>query len=159
VNHPTDDLTALLDGALAPARRTELEAHLAGCEACRAERDRLQGALRLLGALPAPPEPSPLFATRLAARLAREPAPRAGVLARLHAWRWRLALPVAGLAAAAAVALLTVRHQRAEELALAADLDLLEDYEAVASLGDVETAEDAAVVAALDDLGRKGRTP
>jgi len=159
MTHPTDDLTALLDGALAPARRAEVEAHLHACGACRAERARLAGALALLSALPPPPEPSPLFTTRLAARLAREPAPAAGLLARLFAWRWRLAVPVAGLAAAAAVAVLTVRHQRAEELALAADLDLLENYEVVASLGDVETEEDAAVVASLDLLGRNGRAP
>lgn len=159
MTHPTDDLTALLDGALAPARRAEVEAHLRACGSCRAERERLQGALALLGALPPPPEPSPYFTNRLAAALAREPAPPAGVLARVLAWRWRLAVPVAGLAAAAAVAVLTVRHQRAEELALAADLDLLENYEVVASLGDVETEEDAAVVASLDQLGRGGRTP
>jgi len=159
MTHPTDDLTALLDGALTPDRCAEVEAHLRACGACRAERDRLAGALALLGALPPPPGPSPLFTTRLAARLAREPAPSSGVLARLLAWRWRLAVPVAGLAAAAAVAVLTVRHQRAEELALAADLDLLENYEVVASLGDVETEEDAAVVASLDLLGRTGRAP
>ncbi len=158
MTHPADDLTALLDGALAPARRAEVEAHLAGCPACRAERDRLAGALAALGALPAPPEPSPTFSARLAARLAREPEPRAGALARLLAWRWRLAVPVAGLAAAAAVAVLTVRHQRAEA-ALADDLALLQDYEAVASLGEVESAEDAAVVASLHELDRPEVTP
>jgi anti-sigma factor RsiW len=155
VTHPTAELTALLDGALAPARRAEVAAHLAGCAACRAERDRLAGALQLLGALAPPPEPSPFFATRLAARLAAEPAPATRLVASLSAWRWRLAVPVAGLAAAAAVALLTVRHQRAEELVVARQLDLLEHYEEVASLGDVETAEDAAVVASLHELGRK----
>lgn len=159
MKHPIDDLTALLDGALTPARRAEVEAHLGGCAACRAERDRLAGALALLGALPAPPEPSPFFAARLAARLAAEPAPPAGLLGWLRASRWRLAVPAAGLAAAAAVALLAVRHQRAEELALAADLDLMENYELVASLGDVETREDAAVVASLDLLAWKAGTP
>jgi anti-sigma factor RsiW len=156
VTHPTEALTALLDGALTSARHAEVTAHLAGCAACRAERDRLAGALALLGALPRPPEPSPFFATRLAARLAAEAAPAPGLVTRLQAWRWRLAVPVAGLAAAAAVALLTVRHQRAEELVLAGQLDLLEHYEEVASLGDVETVEDAAVVATLDEPGRKG---
>lgn len=155
MSHVTDDLTALLDGALPPARRAEVEAHLAACGGCRGERDRLAGALALLGALPPPPEPSPWFNARLAARLAAEPAPAPGLLARLRGWRWRLALPATALAALAAVALLTVRAQRADELALAADLELLEEYEVVASLGDVETAEDAAVVAALHELDRK----
>ena len=50
------------------------------------------------------------------------------------------------------MAVLAVRQQRADEAALAQHLELLEDYEVVASLGDVETAEDAAVVAALDEL-------
>lgn len=159
MTHPREDLTALLDGALAPARRAEVEAHLAGCAACRAERDALAGALAALGALPPPPAPSPWFGARLEARLAEAAPARVGVLARLLAWRWRLAVPAAGLAAAAAVALLVVRHQRAEELALAADLELLQDWEAVASLGDVESAEDAAVVASLDALERRGVTP
>jgi anti-sigma factor RsiW len=155
MTHPTDDLTALLDGALAPARRAEVERHLQGCAACRAERDRLAGALALLGALPPPPEPSPWFAARLAARLAGEPAPSPGLLGllgRLGRWRWRLAVPATALAAAAAVTVFAVRAHRAEEEAVAAQLDLLEEYEVVASVGDVETAEDAAVVASLDRL-------
>jgi anti-sigma factor RsiW len=159
VTHPKDDLTAYLDGALAPARRAEVEAHLVGCAACRAEHARLAVTVTALGALPLPPEPSPFFATRLTARLAAEPAPRAGPLARLLAWRWRLAVPAVGLAAVAAVALLAPRHQLPPDLALVTQLELLEDYEAVASLGDVETAEDAAVVASLHDLARPGRTP
>ena len=42
---------------------------------------------------------------------------------------------------------------------VAQHLELLEDYEVVASLGDVETPEDAAVVASLDELTprREGR--
>jgi hypothetical protein len=59
-----------------------------------------------------------------------------------------------GVAAALAVGLLLVQRGRtAQELALAARLDLLEDLEVVASVGDVETPEDAEVVAALDRLG------
>jgi anti-sigma factor RsiW len=164
VSHLGEDLTALLDGALDGPRRAEAEAHLAGCPACRAERDRLAGALARLAALPPPAEPSPWFETRLEARLAeREAAPPAGLLARLAAWRWRLALPAAALGAAAALALFTIRHQRAaraEALALvvSGQLELMEDLEAAASAGDVETAEDAAVVASLDELDlREGR--
>jgi anti-sigma factor RsiW len=158
MSHLGDDLTALLDGALEPARRDEVEAHLAGCPGCRAERDRLAGVLARLGTLPPPPEPSPYFNARLAARLAAEPAPAAGLLGRLGPWRWRLALPAAALGAAAVVSLVTARHQRAEERAAAQQLELLEDYEAVASLDDVESAEDAAVVASLDQLdAREGR--
>ena len=154
MNHVVDELSALLDGALDPAARRTVEAHLAACAACRAEHGRLRGALSALGRLPPPPEPTPWFATRLAARLAEEP-PRAwrGLLA---AWRWRLALPAAGLAAAALAGVLVVRQQHGLELAVAAQLDLLEEYETVASLGVVETAEDAALIAQLDTLDPGG---
>lgn len=158
MTHPLDDLTALLDGALPPARRAEVEGHLAGCAGCRAERDRLAGALGALSSLPPPPGPSPWFLSRLEARLADEPAPARGLLATLSAWRWRLGVPAAAVAAAAAMAVVAVRQQRADEAALAQHLELLEEYEVVASLGDVDTAEDAAVVAALHELApREGR--
>jgi len=158
MNHPLDDLTALLDGALPERRRAEVERHLAACPTCRAERDRLAAALSMLGALPAPPEPSPWFATRLEARLAEEPPPAPGLLSRLARWRWRLAVPATALAAAAAVTLLVVRQQRVDEETLARSLDLMENYEVVASLGDVESEEDAAVVASLHELvGKEGR--
>lgn len=164
--HPSEDLTALVDGALPPARATEVLRHVEGCAACRAERDRLAAALATLRRLPAAPEPSPLFATRLAARLAREGRPGRSWAVRLGAWldpsalRWKIAAPAAAAALAAGVAVFAVRLQRAEERAVAEHLDLLVDYEAVASLGDVESAEDAAVVAALDDVvpdRREGR--
>ena len=166
MTHVGEELTALLDGALPPPRRDEVERHLAACPACRAERDRLAGALALLCALPPPPAPSPWFAARLEARLAEAPEPEpaglGGLLGRLVTWRWRLAVPAVALAGAAALLVLGVRQQRLDEEALAANLELLENYEVVASLGDVETAEDAAVVASLDELGparpaREGR--
>ena len=155
MRHVVDDLPALLDGALDPAARRTVEAHLAGCADCRAEQGRLTAALRLLTRLPAAPEPSPWFTTRLAARLADEP--RRGGWHRLAAWRWRLALPAAGLAAVALGAVLMVRHQRGLELGAAAELELLQEYETVASVGDVETADDAALIAHLDTLEREGR--
>ena len=161
MTHVQEDLTALLDGALPPAHRAEVERHLEGCQACRAERERLAGALSLLGALPPPPEPSPYFATRLAARLADEPepGPARGLVERLASWRWRFAIPAAALAAAAALLVVGVRQQRRDEAALADHLELLENYEAVASLGAVETAEDALVVASLDEVSppKEGR--
>ena len=169
MSHLGEDLTAFLDGALAPARHAEVEAHLAGCVACRSERDRLAGALHRLGALPLPAEPSPWFETRLEALLAEREAELAeqvarptGLLSRLTTWRWRLAVPMAALGAAAAIALVTVRHQRsarAETLALAGQLELLEELEAVESAGEVDTAEDAAVVASLDELDLKEGRP
>ena len=93
MNHLVDELSALLDGALAPPARAAVEAHLAGCATCRA---------------------------------------------------------------AALAGLLVIRQQRGLELAAAAQLDLLAEYETVASVDDVETAEDAALIAALDTLDRGG---
>jgi anti-sigma factor RsiW len=154
VTHPTADLTALLDGALPPERADEVRRHLAECPACAAEERRLRGALSLLGALPPAPEPSPFFATRLEARLREEREGRRGLLARLLAARWKLAVPSAALAAAAVAAIVTLRHDRLRERSMAEHLALLEDYEAVASLGDVDSAEDALVVAQLDELVR-----
>jgi anti-sigma factor RsiW len=154
MRHVVDDLSALLDDALDQAARLTVEAHLDACAACRAQHDRLRDALGTLEQLSAPPEPSPWFATRLAARLADEPPRRRrGLLAE---WRWRLAVPAAGLAAAALAGVLMVRHQRGLELGAAAELELLLEYETVASVGDVETAEDAALIAHLDTLDRGG---
>jgi anti-sigma factor RsiW len=154
MKHVVDELSALLDGALPPAARVAVESHLAGCAACRAERSRLSGALAALSRLPAAPGPSPHFTTRLAARLADQP--RRGLLGLLAAWRWRLALPAGGLAAAALAGLLVIRQQRGLELAAAAQLDLLQEYETIASVDDVVTAEDAAVIASLDSLDGGG---
>jgi anti-sigma factor RsiW len=157
MTHVTAELTALIDGALDEASRARVEAHLAGCGACRAEQARLDATLATLRALPTAPEPSPLFETRLAARLARERRP--GLIGRLGAWRWRLAWPTAGLAAATLAGVLVIRHQRADELAMADQLELLENYEVAASLDAVETADDAALVAHLDTFDRAGVKP
>ncbi|HET6923176.1 MAG TPA: zf-HC2 domain-containing protein [Anaeromyxobacteraceae bacterium] len=153
MRHVLEELTALLDGALDPARRSEVETHLAACRDCRGERDRLAAALLALRSLPAPPAPSPAFEARFWARLAREAHRPRGSLARLAALRWRLVGPIAGAAAAAAVAAVVVARQRADEAGMARNLELLDQYELVASLGEVEAPEDVEVVAHLDELG------
>ncbi|HTN52075.1 MAG TPA: zf-HC2 domain-containing protein [Anaeromyxobacter sp.] len=152
MTHPRDELTALLDGALAPGREEELRRHLTACAECRAEEARLRGALALLAALPPAPEPSPFFAARLEARLAARRERGLASWARLLAGRWRLAVPATALAAAALLSAVVVRHDRARERAVAEHLDLLLDYEAVASVDLVESPEDAQVVAHLGEL-------
>ena len=42
---PTDDLSALIDDALQPARRSQVEAHLVGCASCRDELASLRWAV------------------------------------------------------------------------------------------------------------------
>lgn len=154
---PTPDLTALLDGALPPERAEEVRRHLGACPACAAEAARLRSALALLGALPPPPEPSPFFASRLEARLRDERGRPGAWRAWLAAARWRLAVPAAALALVAVLAVTASVHRARQEQAIAAELDLLDDYEAVASLGDVESADDVQVVAHLDELAGEAR--
>jgi anti-sigma factor RsiW len=148
VRHVRDELTALCDGALDPAERSRVEAHLARCAECRAARDRIAGALAALSRLPPPPAPSPGFEQRFYARLARQEAGSSSRRARLP---WRILAPLAAAGAAAAIAAgLGLRERRQEEF-LAAHLDLFESYEAVASVDDV-SEEDAEVVAHLHEL-------
>lgn len=155
MRHREDELTAYLDGALPPPEHAAVEAHLAACPACRAARDRLTATLALLRRLPPAAAPSPAFEQRFLARLASE-RPAAGGGPRLRAWlSWRLAAPALATAALAAALVVTTSHRRAHERTLAEHLDLLESYEAVASVGAVETPEDAQVVAHLDELERQ----
>ena len=151
MRHVREELTALLDGALDPARRSEVEVHLRACPDCGAERDRLAAALSALRALPAPPGPSPAFEARFFARLAREGDRPRGLLARLAALRWRAIAPLAGVATAAAVAAVVVVRQRADLAGMARHLELLDQYELVASLGEVDVA-DVEVVVHLDEM-------
>jgi len=154
--HVDDDLTALLDGALDEVRRLEVERHLAGCTTCSGELARLAGALSALAALPPPPPPAPGFEQRFYARLAREAPQRRSFLDRLSARSLRWLVPAAGLATVLAVGLWVRRAGERAELEMAGNLDLLENYVEVASLGVVETPEDLEVVAHLDEL-REGR--
>lgn len=63
-----------LDGRLSAAERAQVEAHLAGCAACRAQVDELRALLGVLAEWAAA-EPSPAFDARLRTRLAEESAP------------------------------------------------------------------------------------
>jgi anti-sigma factor RsiW len=151
VRHVLDDLTAYLDGALALERRAELEGHLAGCGGCRAERDRLAAGLAALAAAPAPPPASPAFEARFHARLAQERSRPRTLGQRLAGLRWPVLAPLAGAAALAVAGGVFVRH-RAEQAEMARHLDLLENYELVASLDGPADPEDIAVVAHLHEI-------
>ena len=50
--HAESDLSAYLDGELAPAERGRLAAHLAGCERCAGRLAELRATASLIGALP-----------------------------------------------------------------------------------------------------------
>jgi anti-sigma factor RsiW len=53
MEHVRADLSAYLDGALAAARRSEVDAHLGTCPSCRASLAELRASALLIGALPA----------------------------------------------------------------------------------------------------------
>ncbi len=150
--HVEEELTALLDGALEPARRAEVEAHLAGCAGCRAGRDSLAAALATIGTLPPPAPPLPGFEQRFYARLAREAPRRRSLLERLGARPLRWLVPATGLAAALAVGIWVRQDRQRADLEMARHLDLLENYVEVASLDLVETPEDLDVVVHLDEI-------
>src|SRR5207249_3019022 len=158
--HPIDELSAYLDGALAGAERSSVDAHLAGCASCRAELGRLQGALRALAMLPPAPEPSAEFRRSFSRRVENEATAGERVARLFRLPRWFFA-GSAGVAAAAALAMVLVnvqtqRHlRRAHELDIAASLELFESFEVVESVGAVSNDEDAQVIAALDELEKQ----
>lgn len=143
-------LTAHLDGELAGSERAAVEAHLAGCAACRSRAESLRAAIGALAALPAI-EPSARFEAAVleAVSLQRVRRPR---------WARRVAVVlIASGAVAAALLFALPRPSRAlpaspTELAVAVDLELFEDYDAVQVSDALHSAEDVAVVAELDQL-------
>lgn len=146
-----EDLTAYVDGELPPARRAEVESHLPGCTACRGTEALLRRTLARLAELP---EPALSTSTRrqVLARIDELPVPlRQRLLALL---RPSVLVPVAGLAAAAGLAVYLSPRSVAPELEdpqmleLAANLEVLEDYD----IAGLEAAEDLEVVASLHEL-------
>ena len=159
MTHPSSDLTAYLDGALPAAERERVGRHLAGCPACRTERDRLAATLAALARTPPPPPPRAGFEQRFYARLAAQAGARPGLGERLGfgwrgAWRW-MAPGLAGAAATAAV-LIYMGGRHREEAFIAEHLELFESLEVVASVGVVDRPGDVPVVAHLDEL-REGK--
>lgn len=55
--HVRDDLSAYLDGELAPAERALVQGHLDGCAACRAAAAEIAVTVRVIAALPPPAPP------------------------------------------------------------------------------------------------------
>jgi anti-sigma factor RsiW len=139
--HPREELDLLVDGRLTPERRSQVEAHVAGCERCRRALDAMRSAKAVLrDRLPEREVPATLSARVTAAldRVDRESGPpaRAFPVAR------RVALGL-GLAAAAALAVLLLREPRDDFLEAAAE-DLAQVRAAEVPM-DLETADPAAL--------------
>jgi anti-sigma factor RsiW len=141
--HVVDRLQARLAGTLPADQSGQVDAHLAACAECRAERDLLQRARSLIAPLPAV-EPRAGFAAMVALNARDRRAP-------LGAWlRWSLSGLALAAAAAVGVAVLTPRTRPAEEpTTLAQRLDLYED---MAVMQNQDALEDLDVVSVLHTL-------
>ena len=148
----TDQLTAYLDGELEADARARFDAHLPSCATCPGELALLRRTLPTLVALPRPVPTANLRRQVLLGISASRPS-----LWERLSLRW--SVPLGTLAAAAAVGgLVLVGGGRqaplipipGEELALAENLELMQNFGAVAS-ADLSD-EDLEVVAHLDQL-------
>ncbi|MFT3713987.1 MAG: zf-HC2 domain-containing protein [Archangium sp.] len=145
-----DDLTAYIDGELSPERTKEMEAALAADPSLRAMEQKLRAMVQAVEALPQPVTASSAAMRRAVMNAVSEPTFREKWL------RWPVLMPVAGLAAAAAVTLVvwpranveTPAGLDEEQLLLAQNLEVVEDLDLVG----LESPEDLDVVADLQDL-------
>ncbi|MBF5043644.1 hypothetical protein FGE12_14705 [Aggregicoccus sp. 17bor-14] len=158
-----EELTAYIDGELEAPRAREVQAHLAGCAACR----RTEGLLRhTLARLPELPEPalSPHTRRAVLARVEALPRPLSERLGAAFKPLLRPVLLVPGLAAVAlAVVLLQAQQEpsvgslllpeTADPVAfeVASNMELAEDYDVVG----LDSPEDLEVIANLHTLERQ----
>lgn len=139
------ELTAYLDGELAPFQAKQVENHLTTCRTCRATEVLLRRTLLRLSDLPSF-EPSAAIRRAVLAQIGREPS---GLRTQIHRlFRPQLLAPSMGLIAAAALALIWVKERRPEiaepgMYELAANLEVAEDYEVlgVSSVDDLEVVQ------------------
>jgi anti-sigma factor RsiW len=147
-----EELTAYVDGELPAPRRAEMEAHLGTCAECRSTEALLRRTLTQMAALP---EFKPSADTRRAvlAKLDALPPP---LRERLRALlRPSVLVPSLGLAAALGLAVAysgrtsqSLDVADAGALELAANLELVEDYDVVG----LDSADDMEVIENLHEL-------
>ena len=150
--HVDDEVVAYLSGALAPAARARVDAHLDECAACRRAVDESRVVLAALA--PGRPAPPPVDWGRYQAGL------RAKVARRPREWWMRPWPALAAAALATVVLLLTLQtpDRRLTDLAtldetvLGARLPLLQQYRVVERL---DLLEDLDVSGQLDRIGTR----
>ncbi|MBL9037423.1 MAG: hypothetical protein JNG84_02805 [Archangium sp.] len=147
----TEELTAYIDGALDAETSQALEAQLAIDPALKALEQRLRKAVAQV-ALVSSPEPSAALRRAVLTQLEAPPSGWERVKAFFTASRW---VPVGALAAAGLSVLVVVTGRDAgvapeseEQLFVAQNIDVLEDYEVVG----LDGADDFEVVAQLHEL-------
>ena len=150
--HVDEDVVAYLSGALAPAERARVAAHLDGCDACRRAVEESRVVLAALA--PGRPAAPPVDWGRYQAEL------RAKVAGRPRGWWTRPWPALAAATLAAVVLLLTLQtpDRRLTDLAtldetvLGARLPLLQQYRVVERL---DLLEDLDVIGQLDRIGTR----
>jgi anti-sigma factor RsiW len=142
-----NDLTAYVDGELPAERAATVRSHLKSCVECRATETLLQRTVAAIVDLPEF-EPSPNVRRRVLTQVQLRPQPWWRMERWLSPAMW---VPSgAGLALAALLAVLVVRHTSEVhrfEMVVASNYELLSDYEVVGL-----NAEDLEMVEHLDEL-------
>ena len=146
------ELVAYLDGELQDSIRSDVEAHLESCAACRAERENLASTLRSLESLPAT-EPSANLAEQFWTRFSesKDKGVKAGLLS-LFKWPrpvWVGAGVTAGLLAVVLLVLPKDKPVEKAEAAIASHMDLFSDYETIKNL---DILEDLEYIEAMDEV-------
>jgi anti-sigma factor RsiW len=147
-----EELTAYIDGELPAPRRAEVETHLGTCSECRSTEALLRRTLTQMAALPEF-KPSPDTRRAVLAKVDALPLP---LRERLRALlRPAVLVPSLGLAAAVGLAIVYSGHDSqgmdvtdAGALELAANLELVEDYDVVG----LDNADDMEVIEHLHEL-------
>ncbi|MFL5344871.1 MAG: anti-sigma factor family protein [Hyalangium sp.] len=147
-----EELTAYIDGELPAPRRTEVEAHLGTCAECRSTEALLRRTLSQLALLPEF-KPSPDTRRAVLAKVDALPPPLRERLKALL--RPSVLMPSLGMVAAVGLAVIYSGHESrgldvtdAGTLELAANLELVEDYDVVG----LDSAEDMEVIEHLHEL-------
>jgi len=153
--HPDTELTAFVAGALAPAERARVAAHLESCADCRQAVEESRAVLGRLAA--GGPVPPPIDWGRYGADL------RARVQSAGRRSWWVRPMPAVLAAGAVTAVLLLALHgldrrpvelAAVEETMLGARLPLLQQYRVVERL---DLLEDLDAIRHLDRLGNAGR--
>ena len=114
-----DDLTLYALGALEGSELAALQAHLAGCAACRRELHQLCSDMGLLGLGTMGPAPPPAARSRLLSALAKEPR---GRMVRKQGPHWWLLVPTAAVIVLATISIVLWRQNNALRQDLARQL-------------------------------------